>query len=151
MDPAILASWAAAKSHRVVYKFACGRISRFSQRFGIYFAVAAVKFFDILSAPLWSIILTGMPREQASRSSTSAIISTLIEMCDIMLAAIERKWPTSLPPRSFRNKNSTQFCGSAFNVDFVLHPRRRYAATDRRVGWGHLAGSLPMPRTRGAA
>lgn len=35
------------------------------------------------------------PRAQPGRSSTSAIISKLIELCDIMLAAIERKWPTS--------------------------------------------------------
>lgn len=97
------------------------------------------------------------PRAQPGRSSTSAIISKLIEMCDIMLAAIERKWPTSdarLPHNA--STSHPQFCGSAFNVDFILHPRRRYAAIDRslRVGLGlaialALAGSLPMPRSGG--
>lgn len=99
------------------------------------------------------------PRAQPGRSSTSAIISKLIEMCDIMLAAIERKWPTSdarLPHNA--STSHPQFCGSAFNVDFILHPRRRYAAIDRRlrVGLGlaialvlAVAGSLPMPRSGG--
>lgn len=96
------------------------------------------------------------PRAQPGRSSTSAIISKLIEMCDIMLAAIERKWSTPSTAAHNASTSHPQFCGSAFNVDFILHPRRRYATNDRslRVGLGPtvaLAGSLPMPRRRGAA
>lgn len=60
----------------------------------------------------------------------------------------------TVPPQ---HPHRLQLCGSALNVDFSLHPRRRYAASDTgSTQWGRWcrmldAGSLPMPRRRGAA